>query len=268
MKVGILYICTGNYIRFWDDFFRSSESLFLSADNIEKHYFVFSSAESLAYGDCDRVHLFHQEQLPWPLTTLYRFKIFQKARAQLEEMDFLFFFNANMRFLQPVGTEILPRGERDLAMLRHPLLDAKPRSHFTYEKDPRSLAFIRDDEGENYFMGALNGGTARAYLQMIDELERRIDADEANGVMAVWHDESHLNRFAIDFASRVLPLDSSYGYAEGRQLPYDQKILILDKSRHGGHKFLRGQIEKDDSRTGRIYRALKSIFGGRLKHGN
>ena len=40
MKIGILYICTGNYTVFWEDFYESFSKYFCT--NSEIHYFVFS----------------------------------------------------------------------------------------------------------------------------------------------------------------------------------------------------------------------------------
>ena len=43
MKIGILYICTGNYTVFWEDFYESFSKYFCT--NSEIHYFVFSDKE-------------------------------------------------------------------------------------------------------------------------------------------------------------------------------------------------------------------------------
>lgn len=239
--IGVLYIATGKYTIFWKDFYESSEKLFLS-DQHEVHYFVFTDG-MIDYADNPRVHIINQEPLPWPLTTLYRFKIFLKARNDLEKMDYLYFFNANMLFLEPVGEDILPDGHRDLVFVQHPLMSRKAVSEFTYERNPRSLAYIPIGQGNTYFMGGLNGGRSTAYLEMVDELNRRTTLDEQKGIIAIWHDESHLNRYALDHADRIKVLDPSYGYAEGRDLPFEKRILIRDKKYHGGDKFLRNIIE-------------------------
>lgn len=42
-KIAILYICTGKYDIFWEDFYKTSEKYFLN--NSEKHYFVFTDAQ-------------------------------------------------------------------------------------------------------------------------------------------------------------------------------------------------------------------------------
>lgn len=236
-KVGILYICTGKYVKFWKTFRDSAQRHMLSG-KAELHYFVFTDG-TIDYADEPCVHVIHQDPLPWPLTTLHRFKIFLKARNELEKMDYLYFFNANMLFLEQVGDEILPDGKHDLVFVQHPLMSRKSVNEFTYERNPLSLAYIPSGEGSTYFMGGLNGGRSEAYLEMVDELNRRTTLDEQRGIIAIWHDESHLNRYALDHADKIKVLDPSYGYAEGRDLPFERRILIRDKKHHGGDKFLR-----------------------------
>jgi len=38
MKIAVMYICTGKYECFWDEFYRTSEQYFYP--DIDKHYFV------------------------------------------------------------------------------------------------------------------------------------------------------------------------------------------------------------------------------------
>lgn len=243
MRIGILYICTGNYQTFWKSFHRTAEKYFLLGRH-EIHYFVFTDSQEITSKKSSRVHTFYQEPLPWPLITLYRFKIFQTARDQLEKMDALYFFNANMIFFDSIGDEILPDEDKPLVFLRHPLMDSKERDQFTYDRNPECLAYIPYGQGNNYFMGALNGGTREAYLSMIDQLQDRIAADEKRGIIALWHDESHLNWYAFNHPDKIKPLDPSFGYPEGRNLSFPKRIVIRDKNRLGGHAYLRGLSEK------------------------
>ncbi|MBP8789835.1 MAG: hypothetical protein KBH01_00225 [Breznakibacter sp.] len=238
-KVAILYICTGRYKIFWKDFFDSCEQFFLN--EFRKEYFVFSDSDDLNDQGCVRIHLIPENQKEWPFATLYRFKMFASIKEQLKNFDYIFFFNANMRFLEVIGSEILPSKEEGLLVVKHPGYYNKSREEFTYEKNPESLAFIPEDRGEAYFMGGFNGGRADDYLKMILSLDVNIDKDYEKGIIAVWHDESHLNRYILDYNPKVL--GAAYGCPEGQCVDELAKIIILDKRKFGGHEFLRSQSE-------------------------
>jgi len=238
-KVGILYICTGKYSVFWEDFYLSSEKYFLKQRPFEKHYFVFTDEKFLVYENKKNVTKIYQEPLKWPFITLYRFKMFNSIKNKLESMDYLYFFNSNMIFVEYVGAEILPSKDQKYAFLNHPGFFNKKREEFTYETREESQAFINTDEGKSYFQGALNGGIANDYLNMSEQLDKNIDEDYRNGIIAIWHDESHLNRFAVDHYNEIKILDPSFGYPEGWNLPFKPKIIIRDKNKYGGHSFLR-----------------------------
>jgi len=69
---------------------------------------------------------------------------------------------------------------------------------------------------------------------MAKEIKNRIDRDLKNNLIAQWHDESHLNRYFIDNCpSKILP--PSYCYGEGMRLPFQKKLIALDKN----HKEMR-----------------------------
>ena len=233
MKVAILYICTGKYDVFWEGFYKSSEQYFLK--DYMKEYFVFTNKEIFPVNE--RVHKIYQEKLGWPYDTLMRFKMFNSVKESLASFDFIFFINANMRFLQPVGEEILPTAEEGLLVVKHPGFFNKQRQEFTYDSNPESLAYIPDHEGIHYFMGGLNGGRAQEYIELIESLSENIDIDLEKDIIALWHDESHLNKYMLNKDPKIL--DTSYGYPEGWELPCDKKVIILDKANFGGHDFLR-----------------------------
>ena len=66
---------------------------------------------------------------------------------------------------------------------------------------------------------------------MVHKLKANVDADTANGVVATWHDESHLNRFIIGRTDvKILP--PCFGFPEGWDLPYEATMFIRDKSRY------------------------------------
>lgn len=235
VKVAILYICTGKYDIFWKDFFKTSESYFLP--DCEKQYFVFTDATSISYQNNPRIHKIYQQKLGWPFDTLKRFEIFLKAEEKLRNFDYLFFLNANMRFVDRVDESILPSHEEGLLAVLHPYFYNKERSELPYEANPLSAAYIAPDEGKCYFMGGFNGGTSPRYLELIKDISLRIQKDLSKGIIARWHDESHLNKYLLERSVKILT--PQYGYPEGFDLDLIPKIIILDKGKFGGHSWLR-----------------------------
>ena len=243
MKVGILYICTGKYDVFWQAFFESAEKYLLP--NSEKHYFVFTDSEQIQ--STDRIHKIYQERLGWPKDTLMRFHLFLNIEIDLINMDQLFFFNANYIFTKTISeAEILPtENDHFLTGQIHPVAYHKKRKDFDYETNPDSTAFIEKNSGVNYFAGGLIGGRTSEFLQLCHQLKNNIDKDFENNIIAKWHDESHINKYFSDIEPRKL--HPGFCYPQDWFLPFEQKTLLLDKNKLGGHGFLRGQQNENKS---------------------
>lgn len=242
MRIGILYICTGRYTIFWKKFYQSAERYFMQGYPCIREYYVFTDAPAL-YGEKKNghIHRIYQENLGWPGNTLMRFHMFLGIREQLErETDYLFFFNSNMQFRVPVGKEFFPDDNSNgLAGCIHPDYYDKTNLEFTYDRNPASTACIPKGEGEFYFAGGLNGGRTRAYLKMSETIRDNINEDDKKGVIALWHDESHINRYFLDNPPKRL--SPAYCYPEGWKLPYPEIIRLLEKKLIlGGHAYLRG----------------------------
>ena len=102
-KIAILYICTGKYEVFWKNFYESAEQFLLSG--YEKHYFVFTDAETIFNDTSATVHKINQEPLPWPYPTLYRFRFFKSIENELTGYDYVYFFNSNIKVMRQVTAE-------------------------------------------------------------------------------------------------------------------------------------------------------------------
>jgi hypothetical protein len=206
---------------------------------VEKWFFVFSDGPPSMFTD-ENVTLLFQKNLGWPGNTLKRFHMFLRIEEMLRSFDYIFFFNANCVFKKNIGLEMLPSVEEKLVVVQHPgYFETKSANKFPYDRNPSSLAYIPMDRGEYYFAGGINGGTSEAYLGLIRDLARAVDGDEANEVLAVWHDESHLNKYLLGRKYKMLP--PSYCYPENWKLPFEEIICVRDKSLAGGHAYLRGE---------------------------
>lgn len=235
-KIAILYICTGQYAVFWEQFYKSFQKRFLKRSH--KEYFVFTDAEHLYGGESSDVHLIFQKRLGWPYDTLMKFEMFSRITDELNRFDYIFFFNSNSYCKRRITEkEFLPEKE-NLLFVQHPGMYNKPAEEYTYERDEKSLAYIPAGEGTVYVCGGINGGRTEAFLQLILELKHRIEEDEKRGVIAIYHDESHINRYVYEKMDYKL-LSPAYGYPEGWRIPFPKKIILLDKSKYFNDRALK-----------------------------
>jgi histo-blood group ABO system transferase len=222
LNVGLCMMATGKYTRFIKPLIESADKYFFVGHNIT--YFVFTDGE-IEYHP--HTVVLHQKRLGWPYDSMMRFEAYYKYKEELEKMDYLFALDADMLFEGKVDVEIL--GER-VAVL-HPGFYNKPRTSYSYETNPASTAYIASHEGEHYFCGGFWGGSATEFLNICARCLTRIYKDIEHNIVAVWHDESHRNRDAIDYPPTKI-LDPSYCYPEHQHLvgPFSRKIVALDKN--------------------------------------
>ena len=219
MKVGLLIIATNKYIQFLEPLISSADKFFLPGQDVT--YFVFTNQKIDIKSSRD-IEVIQTEHREWPWMTLGRYKIFSNSSSILEKMDYLYYCDADMRFESEVGPEIL--SER--VATQHPGYTGQ---RGTPETNPQSLACVYLHEEMQYFAGGFNGGKSEEYLKMANKLSENIDIDYSKGIIAIWHDESHMNRYFIDNKPTKI-LDPSYCYPESWNLLYVKKLLALDKN--------------------------------------
>jgi hypothetical protein len=235
MKIGILTIITGRYDIFFDGLYESLEENFVT--DHEKIYYVFTDSDNLRQGD--NIIKIHQNKLGWPHDTMMRFHHFDKIREMLMENDYIFFFNANMKALNPIGNEVFPTEENNYLMgAHHPGYFGKPNILFPYERNDKSNFSIPIGEGTFYNQGCFNGGRSKEFLDMSKELAQRIDEDLVNGIIPKWHDESAINWYYKD--RNPLLLGINYIHQETIPPIDNIKMVQQDKKKFGTFEYLRG----------------------------
>lgn len=252
-KVAILYIALGRYITFWKDFYESCEKYL---GPCEKHYFIWTDNNKFDYSDAENVTITYAYKKGWPYDTLLRFEMFLQKQKELAEFDYVYFFNANMQFINYVDlAEITPCQWHDgLVAGSHPgrrgdVLAGNP-DNFGYERRPESTAYVPYGQGKHYVCGAFNGGTSKDFLKMCKKLKANVQKDLDNNIVARVDDESHLNAYLID--KEFLLCGRAYGFPEGKlkhvnsvEMPM-VKIISRHKEhpKYGGVRWLRGQSER------------------------
>ena len=102
-----------------------------------------------------------------------------------------------------------------------------------YDQNKESLAYVdvEKEKPKTYFQGCFWGGKVPAIMHMIDELESRVNKDLENDVVALWHDESHINRYFLYREFDVHTFGPEYEYPEvfDQYCNFEPKIVHLAK---------------------------------------
>ncbi|XP_047437216.1 N-acetyllactosaminide alpha-1,3-galactosyltransferase-like isoform X2 [Mugil cephalus] len=115
------------------------------------------------------------------------------------KFQYIFCFDVDQEFKDRFGSEAL--GE-SVALL-HAHYYKLPKYRFTYDKNPKSKAYM--EVGDYYYHAAIFGGSWQNVKDLADTCYQSIMDDKQNDVEALWHDESHLNKyFWVKKPSRLL----------------------------------------------------------------
>jgi hypothetical protein len=214
VKVALVSVVSGDrYVRYAQRMFASAETYFFGHGTIDRAFVMLEAREG------------------WPDATMYRYHVIAEQAERFQDATHVFMIDADMQIVAPVGEEILGT----VVATSHPGFVGR---RGTYEDRPESAACVRPDEGTAYFCGGFVGGERGAFLDLAAAIRRGVDADAANGVTAVWHDESHLNRYLVHRPPDV-HLTPSYCYPEDDRSyienvwpeRYEPRIVAVQKNR-------------------------------------
>jgi len=239
-KVAVLGINLGRYTVFKEDWYQSAKkNLFPS---IDKHFFVFSDQNIPVFRKND-VTLIKVSRLGWPQDSMRCYHFFDSIRDLLADFDYIYSFNANAIFVKSIGKELLPDGSHDMVGAHNGRNDEieLSRRGGAFETNPKSTAYMTNEQAYCYYRGCMFGGTSTAFIRICQALKENIDEDAQKGITAIWHDESHINRYFLDHPPKTL--DLRYIFAEewkSQEKGLQPHIIMRDKRKFGGHDYLRG----------------------------
>ncbi len=224
MKICLLTIATNKYTNFVNPLYQSVDSFFCNEHDVT--CLLFTNKVDFVTECRTKVKILPIEHEPWPNMTLKRYNIFCKYENEIKQHDYVYYCDADMRFVAPVKNEIF--SERVVTL--HPGFYNKSIKQFSYETNPNSTAFIPLNKGRRYYAGGFNGGTTTKFMEMSHHIANNVDIDLRKNIIAKWHDESHLNHYYNIVTRPTLQLSPSYCYPESWNLPFPKKLLALDKN--------------------------------------
>lgn len=241
MNIGLLLIATNKYDTYIGPLLESANQYFLKGHVVT--YFIFTDTSR----DLTKEYIFeptreynivqfYKEHEPWPLPTLNRYHTFISQEEILRKQDYLFYADIDMLFLDDIEDEVLS----DRVATIHP---GFPLGATSVESNEKSTAYIPHGTNEYYFAGGFNGGTSSEFLKMSTTIANNIDIDALGNIIAIWHDESHINRYLLDNEpTKILHPGYCYPDPESEFPQYEwlesqpKKLMALAKN----HKEMRG----------------------------
>ncbi len=216
----VLVVATNKYAHFAVDLIRTiDERLFVGADG---QVLVFTDEPDSFRGlgsERLEVNTVLVPSLGWPDATLMRYELFEKNWKRITG-NFVLYLDADTLVVAEVPssrlTDVLKKHE--IACVRHPgYFRASPKWFLvsrspwgTWETRRQSAAFVPLWRRRTYVAGGVWMGRRQALHELVVSLADHVRKDSNAGVIAKWHDESHLNWWIS--RNSVTLLDPSWAF--------------------------------------------------------
>lgn len=206
-KIALVLIATGDkYWQFIQQMIDSAKTFFPPHDVV-----LFTDSPK----NFRVAHQIYLDNMGFPEATLMRYHTMLSQKELLSRYEYMFYCDVDMLFVnRALEEDILSEG---ITATLHPgYINQIPQ----LERNPNSTAFI--PSVKKYYCGGFNGGNTSEFLKMAEVLDRNIQTDKQRRVLAVWHDESHLNKY-LEHNPPSKVLSPSYCYPEVN-VPYYKRI--------------------------------------------
>ncbi|XP_017264122.1 N-acetyllactosaminide alpha-1,3-galactosyltransferase, partial [Kryptolebias marmoratus] len=206
-----------------ETFLKSSEHYFMLG--LPVSYYVFTDTPekvpNIELGPQRRLKVIKVEKYTrWQDISMMRMKIISDTIESdiRHRCTHVFCFDVDQVFTWRFGPEALG----DSVALLHSYYYRLPKKLFTYDHNPKSKAYM--ETGDFYYHAAVFGGTWKSVKALTDACYKGIMEDKENNVEALWHDESHLNKyFWLHKPSRIL----SPEYCWDTRIGYRRDIKVF-----------------------------------------
>ena len=218
MRIAILIISTGKYNIL-------SESLIQSV----KKYLGDSDIYLFTDEKRDDVKCFRTENAEWPFVRLKRFETLREIYKSVSEYDLILYLDADMEIVSDIPDSIFELLSSRFIGVSHPA-NFIHRDFWPVETNNSSTAYLNPEKVGTYCQGCLWGAASGSFEEMNETLRDNVQKDINSGLVAVWHDESHLNKFFFENSKDLKILSPSFAYPENWNLNVDRIIIHKDKN--------------------------------------
>lgn len=247
-SVDVFSIATNGYEKYLVNLLISADKYLQTKNNAIFHVFT-DNPENIKK---NALHLnniticyHHTPSYQWPEATLIRYKlIYENQNHFLSQV--ILYIDSDMLFKSFVGLELFPeKWKNGLAFVEHPGYWRKNRKttlsarYFyklfkyggfgTWETRRASSAFTERKFRRVYCCGGIWMGKRKELINFVKLMFESVEVDKKNDITAVWHDESHLNKYIAH--NKITLLSPEYCYdSKYRNLAHlDAKIEAVRK---------------------------------------
>ena len=233
--IGAFSVATNRYIKYWQAMAHSADkNLFVGHDVVLTVFTDQIEKVRGIEGDLERIRVnpVKIRDLKWPLAPLSKFQLFTNHKSEFDQ-PVLMHLDADTIVAPGAGADLEPTTwNGGVALVRHPgfrrpcswrrlnlylsypdllLRDfyrvAREGGLGTWETNTDSTAFVPRNKRVNYICGATWFAVAEYMQDLCEELSQHVARDLQRGVVARFHDESHLNWFRANRSCSVLESD-------------------------------------------------------------
>lgn len=226
-KIAVVAICLNQpYWEFIHPMIESARKFFLKGHQID--FILWTDMPEETKVDAK---IIPTKPFAWPLPTLYRYHLFLKQEELLKEYDYIYYVDADMRFVSRVGDEVIG----NLTAAPHPGYYVRREYVPPYEPNDKSTSYIPrpgrvvEENGNNrlipfYAAGGFQGGRSDKFIEAMKTMRDMIDEDfTKNNYIPIWNDESAWNKYLFLNPPDVY-LTPSYVYPDSLISGYYMKL--------------------------------------------
>jgi hypothetical protein len=257
-RLTIFSVATDRYLEFWLELLRSAEK-FLDKDLIVQWILFTNREKDIPFSVIDHLGTnlvtVRFESSPWPMPTLLRYELLASA-AKIIEGEIIMHLDADMLFASSLSKDDLHQamGNQKVALVKHPgyfrpqklalikFYIRNPTYIFrdlksqilnggigSWEKNHDSLAFVNRKDRSIYVCGGAWFGKRESIIDLCRLLSERIQKDLSKNIIAKFHDESHLNWFAVNHEVSTLSPIFCFELSYPQLISLTPKIIAVDK---------------------------------------
>jgi hypothetical protein len=263
-KVSFISIATNNYLEYWKTQAKSVDAHADFKSGVKLFLFTDQVAQARSFADELHNVSVQIEEIPsyrWPEATLLRYRIISQSGFHWDSEEVLVYLDADMEVVaQLEPSDFADSCQNGICLVQHPgyyrpefktlwliylqnpkillgdlLLSLRQGGLGYWETRKNSKAYVPRSHRREYFCGGIWWGRSQDLLPVIDELARGVEIDLSRGIVAKWHDESHLNAWSARNSHGVQPPAFCFVPEYKWLRAIEPKVVAVDK----------GPIERD-----------------------